>query len=157
MPGWVPDWFIDWSKAVSLFDILLWVFGVVALFFAARWVVKKGWPWLMGFAKAILNTAQLIDAVKDLPAFIDRTDKTLEAQDTKIAEIHHEVHFNNGSSVKDGVSRVESGVADLTVKVDEVAKDLAEAKTALAASDDQIRRDLQDRRVVEDHRNDEKE
>jgi hypothetical protein len=79
MPGWVPDWFADWSKAVSLFDILIWVFGVVAVIFVVRWVVRKGWPWLMGFAKAIINTAQIIDSVKDLPDFIERTDKTLEA------------------------------------------------------------------------------
>jgi len=67
------------------------------------------------------------------------------------------VHFNNGSSVKDGVSRLESGVADLSLKVAEVAEDLADAKKALATSDAKIRLDLEVRRGVEDTRNEENE
>ncbi|MGW9587511.1 hypothetical protein [Microbacterium sp. NPDC055455] len=95
--------------------------------------VKKGWPWLKSFAKAILNTAQIIDSVKELPEFIARTDATLAGQDTKIAEIHHEVHYNNGSSVKDAVRRVETGVAGLYGEI-------AELKEADAA----LRRDMED-------------
>jgi hypothetical protein len=144
MPGWVPDWFADWSKAVSLFDILIWVFGVVAVIFVVRWVVRKGWPWLMGFAKAIINTAQIIDSVKDLPDFIERTDKTLEAQDTKIGEIHHEVHYNNGSSVKDAVHRVETGVSGLYDVVAEVRADVDKLKTDLVADvvPEQVKNDV---------------
>lgn len=62
-----------------------------------------------------------INALGELPEFIARTDKTLHEQNTvlaeqnkvlkdhteKIGEIQHEVQFNNGSSVKDAVTRVE--------------------------------------------------
>jgi uncharacterized coiled-coil protein SlyX len=55
----------------------------------------------------------LTQALADLPAFIERTDHTLDEQNVKIGEIHHEVQYNNGSSVKDAIARVEEGVAGL--------------------------------------------
>ncbi|MDR6907456.1 hypothetical protein J2X63_003164 [Agromyces sp. 3263] len=136
-----------------MWQIIGWTAGAVGvvLFF---W---KGWPWLRKTATAVVHFAQIVDAVQELPAFIARTDETLKAQDAAIADIHHEVHFNNGSSVKDGVSRVESGVADLSLRVAEVAEDLADAKKALATSDAKIRLDLEVRRGVEDTRNEENE
>lgn len=149
----MPPGFQEWAESVSLWQIIGWTAGLVGvvLFF---W---KGWPWLRKTATAVVHFAQIVDAVQELPAFIERTDKTLKAQDSAIADIHHEVHFNNGSSVKDGVSRLESGVADLSLKVTEVAEDLADAKKALATSDAKIRLDLEVRRGVEDTRNEENE
>ena len=35
------------------------------------------------------------------------TTATLKSQDEKIAEIHHEVQYNNGTSVKDSIERIE--------------------------------------------------
>lgn len=129
----MPTWFIEWAESVNLWGTLLIISGLASLITGAVVFVKKGWPWLKSFAKAILNTAQIIDSVKELPEFIARTDATLAGQDTKIAEIHHEVHYNNGSSVKDAVRRVETGVAGL---YDEIAE-LKEADAAL-------RRDMED-------------
>ena len=135
-----PAWFIEWAESVNLWGILLILGGAITLIWGAVAFVKKGWPWLKAFAKAVINTAQIIDSVKGLPDFIERTDAanadvraTLAGQDKKIAEIHHEVHYNNGSSVKDAVRRVETGVAGL---YDEIA-DLKEADAA-------IRRDMED-------------
>lgn len=135
-----PAWFIEWAESVNLWGILLIISGLIAVIAGVRVFVKKGWPWLKAFAKAVINTAQIIDSVKGLPDFIERTDAanadvraTLAGQDQKIAEIHHEVHYNNGSSVKDAVRRVETGVAGL---YDEIA-DLKEADAA-------IRRDMED-------------
>jgi len=86
--------------------------------------LRKAGPWFVTFAKAVINTATLIDSVKGLPDFIRRTDTTLETQnatlahqnetlavqDERIAEIHHETHTNNGSSIKDAVVRTEEVV-----------------------------------------------
>ena len=109
----MPPEFVSWAESVSLWQVIGWIGAAVG-----TWLfVWKGWPWLRKTATAVVHFAQIVDAVQELPAFIERTDKTLKAQDSAIADIHHEVHFNNGSSVKDGVSRLESGVADLSLKV----------------------------------------
>ena len=117
MPEWVPDWFVDFLDGVTLLDVVLWVILAVTVVFALR---KVG-PWVLAFSRAILSTATLIDSVQGLPAFIKRTDETnttqnatfaeikatLAVQDERIAEIHHETHTNNGSSIKDAVVRTE--------------------------------------------------
>ena len=88
------------------------------------------------------NTAQIIDSVKELPEFIARTDaafaqqnQTLAEQDKKIGEIHHEVHYNNGSSVKDSQARTEAVIVN----------EIRPALRKLAEDDAAIRADL-DRR-----------
>lgn len=112
-----PSWLVTWLEGVSVWDAVLWVVGAVALIV---FIQKKGWRSVLAFARAILATAEVIDHVRELPTFIARTDEThgqiqatLAEQDLKIAEIHHEVNYNNGSSVKDGVARVEAGVKGL--------------------------------------------
>ena len=45
---------------------------------------------------------------------------TTAAQDTKIAEIHHEVQYNNGSSVKDAIKRVEPNLTAATSVTEEI-------------------------------------
>lgn len=107
MPEWLKAILGD-TSAVQL------VFWIIAVFALVAFLIKM-WP---VFTKAV----QIINAVSGLPSFIERTDKTLAGQDSKIAEIHHEVHFNNGSSVKDAVTRVEKGVAGLYDKVDELGE-----------------------------------
>ncbi|MFF1633982.1 hypothetical protein [Leifsonia sp. NPDC058248] len=128
----LPSWLITWLHTVSLWDIVLWllVAGGIVLF------VKKGWPALRRFAVAILSFAKMVDAVAGLPAFIKRTDATLTAQDLRIAEIHHETHKNDGSSIKDSsdrteaaVARVEEGVAGLHGRMDEVERSVKELGT----------------------------
>lgn len=56
-------------------------------------------------------------ALMDLPQFMITTAHTLADQDEKIKEIHHEVQFNNGSSVKDAVTRVETVLTENTKKL----------------------------------------
>ena len=48
-----------------------------------------------------------MDALTTLPEFMADTTATLKSQDEKIAEIHHEVQYNNGTSVKDSIERIE--------------------------------------------------
>lgn len=83
---------------------------------AALIVLVKAWPWLK-------RTVRTVDALAQLPDFIDRTDTTLEsqteilkAQNEKIVEVHHEVNFNNGSSVKDAVIRIEKALRAQTAR-----------------------------------------
>ena len=147
----MPPEFQAWAESVSLWQIIMWA-GIATTVFLFFW---KGWPWLRRSATAIVNFATIVDAVQDLPEFIERTDKTLDAQNRQIADIHHEVHFNNGSSVKDGVQRVETGLAGLHVEVATIASELAQAKESLTLSDGRIRQDLEERRAVEDTRNEE--
>ena len=55
-----------------------------------------------------------------IPSMADRfddVDKRFDAQDTEIADIKHEVAFNNGTSVKDCITRVETDIATLTKTV----------------------------------------
>ena len=74
--------------------------GWVLAGFAVLAFVVKAWPF-------IRNTFRILDALAQLPDFIERTDETLKAQKVTIDEIHHEVNYNNGSSVKDAIHRLE--------------------------------------------------
>lgn len=97
------EWLQDWAANTTLLQAVLWVAGAasVVVFF---W---KGWPALKRSVAAMSKFVQVVDSIADLPQFMTTTSATLAEQDVKIAEIHHEVHFNNGSSVKDAVTRVE--------------------------------------------------
>jgi hypothetical protein len=97
-------------------DVLI-VAGILILLAAVVGFVRKTWPALKAFVETVIS-------LQNLPAFMETTTKTLAAQDARqrgvaaglvaqnvqIEEIHHEVTFNNGSSVKDSVSRVEASV-----------------------------------------------
>lgn len=89
------DW-IEFWQSISVVQAVVWVLGILAVigFFV------KAWPKIRAFVK-------VIDALTALPAFMDDTTETLKSQDEKIAEIHHEVQYNNGSSVKDSIERIE--------------------------------------------------
>jgi hypothetical protein len=144
-----PSWLTDWLKTVSLWDIVLWVAAAAAVIL----FLKKGWPALRRFAAAFLNFAKMVDAVAGLPAFIARTDATLTAQDARIAEIHHETHKNDGSSIKDSsdrteaaVARVEEGVAGLHGRMDEVERGVKE----LGTEQDDLRNDFENTRPRSD-------
>ena len=125
----IPDWLQQWLKTVSLWDLALWVVGATAAVWLIRRFITKGWPALKRFASAILH----------LPRFIERTDATLAGQDQKIAEIHHEVHFNNGSSVKDAAVRTEAAVA----RVEEGVSGLYGEIDALKQADAEMRSDFE--------------
>lgn len=116
---------------INFADAWPWLQWVLAAAAVVGFVVAviKGVPpaW-----RALTTFVTTINDLSDLPAelakqkrfrievrgILSNQDKTLAGQnlvlakqDTKISEIHHEVQYNNGSSVKDGVRRVEKGVA----------------------------------------------
>lgn len=121
---------VDWTFLAS---INLWQVAiiVVAIYVLAR-VLIQFWPWL----KKVIG---LTDALGELPEFIVAMRQFRDRTDTAIADIRHEVKFNNGSSVKDAIGRVERGVAGLHEKVDE-------QKKTLDAADAALRKDLEDTR-----------
>lgn len=107
-----------WQTALTIAVIIL------ALFVVTRFAIRF-WPWLK---KVIV----LFDALGQLPAFIDRTDKA-------IADIHHETHRNDGSSLKDAQLRTEQAVERIELGV----KGLYERADKADAADVKLRRDLE--------------
>lgn len=81
----MPIWLQDFFDGISALDMLLWV-GVVSFVIVT---LVKVWPF-------ISNAVEIVDALIALPDLTKKVD-----------EIHHEVHYNNGSSVKDAVTRIE--------------------------------------------------
>jgi hypothetical protein len=107
-------------------DVLI-IAGILILLAAVVGFVRKTWPALKAFVETVIS-------LQNLPAFMETTTKTLAAQDARqrdvatgliaqnvqIAEIHHEIRLNTGTSVKDTVIRLETsigGVSDRQVKV----------------------------------------
>lgn len=85
----MTEWEAFWDS-ISVLDVVLVIIGGTLVI----GFIAKGWPKIRaGF--------RLIDALGDLP---DR----LDSIEQKIGEIHHEVNYNNGSSVKDAVTRIET-------------------------------------------------
>ncbi len=117
----MPEWLEQFLGDVTLLQALAWVAIATALIAG----VVKVWPVLR---KAI----ELTDSLEDLPDF-------MEATKTQLAEIHHEVHYNNGSSVKDAQRRTEAAVARVEEGVAGLHQKFEEHLVAAAESDRRIR------------------
>lgn len=113
------DWNSFW-ESVSVLQLVGWILGILGIiaFFI------KGWPKIRAFV-------QMVDSLSALAKFMTDTTATLAEQDKKIAEIHHEVNYNNGSSVKDAVARVELGVKGLYDRADNADRSDAEIREEL--------------------------
>ena len=81
---------------MTVVQLLLWIAAAIALIV----LVVKAWPWLRKFMKTV-------DALSVLPEKLKLLD-----------EIHHELHPNHGSSLRDSADRTER-------KVNELAETLA--------------------------------
>jgi predicted PurR-regulated permease PerM len=104
-----------WLQSVLVFGaIAVAVVAIIALF-------VKVWGMVTVFVETVKS-------LNDLPQFMVTTAATLEAQDVKIEEIHHEVKYNNGSSVKDAVRRVEIGVKGIYGRLDSADKDRSDLR-----------------------------
>ena len=109
-------WHEFW-ESISVAQAAVWVVGGFAVFA----FVVKAWPF-------IRNTFRILDALVRLPDVVEKVD-----------QIHHEVHYNNGSSVKDAVRRVETKLG----KVEEGVKGLYSRADASDAADADLRRELE--------------
>lgn len=109
---------VDWQvflESINLFQIAV---VIMALYVTSR-LLMRFWPWL----RALMA---LTEALGKLPTFMAATTQTLAAQNVKIDVMHHELSYNNETSVKDAVRRVELGVKGLYVRAD--AADLSDAE-----------------------------
>lgn len=109
-----------------------------ALWKFAAWLITKFFPGVIAGAQGIIAISKVLAAAKDLPEFMASTKRQL-------SEIHHEVHFNNGGSVKDAVVRVErtserleEGVLGVHERLDTVVTDIADLRNADQALRDDI-------------------
>jgi hypothetical protein len=109
---------MEWQTISAIIGVIAGLGAVVGWFF------RKGLP-------AIRKFWRVIDRMVGVPAEgghpaqpglferMDHQDAALKGQDEKLAEqsavletIRHEVEFNNGSSVKDAITRIEKKVDD---------------------------------------------
>jgi len=103
-------------ETVSVAEAALWVGGIgVALAF-----IVKTWPFIRKFFNIVDALTALPEYMTATRAFMDTTDEKLDKQYQDITDIRHEVQYNNGSSVKDAVSRIENAVQDLTEADDDL-------------------------------------
>lgn len=103
----MPEWLKFLLADTSALQLVFWIIAIGALIA----VIVKLWP-------ALTKFVTIANAVVGLPGFIERTDATLSNQNARIAEIHHETHNNDGSSIKDSVDRLELGVKGLYPLID---------------------------------------
>jgi hypothetical protein len=116
-------WHEFWDS-VSVAQAVVWIVGALAVLT----FVVKAWPF-------IRNTFRILDALVRLPDVMEKVDD-MTAQ---VSEIHHEVHYNNGSSVKDAVRRVETKLG----RVEEGVAGLYERADASDRADADLRRELE--------------
>lgn len=131
-----PSWLVDFLDGVSLWDALLWAAAIIA---GAWFIYKRGWRTLVALARGIINSAETLAAVKDLPDFITRTDERFDRMEAKVEGIHHETHNNDGSSIKDAVDRIETSLEGVHGRLDTVEVDVR----SLHLADDELRAELE--------------
>lgn len=113
---------LDFSQAWPWLQWVLAVAAVITFVAGAIRGIPPAWRAVTRFVTTINALNDLPDELAKQKQFRADTKTTLDDQNVKIDEIHHEVHYNNGSSVKDAVGRVESGVAGLYTETDELKK-----------------------------------
>lgn len=110
----------EWVKAIlgdmTAIQLIFWVVAIFALI----GLTVKLWP-------AIRHTVEVVEAFRKLPEFVETVKTTRDSLDDakkQISEIHHEVHYNNGTSVKDATRRIEMGVKGLYEKIESTEETL---------------------------------
>jgi hypothetical protein len=95
-----------WAQPLIVWGSILAVLGLL-VGFISKWV----WPFLK-------KLVELVDVLDKLPQFMITTAATLAYQEQKIDEIHHELNYNNETSVKDATHRIEKGVKGIYDRLD---------------------------------------
>lgn len=97
---------------------ILWITAAVALVF----LLVKLWPALTKFVSTV-------NALSDLPtklAKIDTIETKIDGIESQVQDIHHETHFNSGTSIKDATVRIEQKVDGLQKLMEDADAELAE-------------------------------
>lgn len=142
MPEFMPPEFAEWLSTITVLELVAWVGGVLFVY----WLIRKGWRRVVAVADSIVNLAGMLAAIHGLPGFMKTTAETLAGQNAtlarqdvaltehgdtqteqgeQIAQIHHELAWNNESSTKDAVRRVEMGVRAISDRLDKTEIDAA--------------------------------
>lgn len=103
---------------LTVVQLIVWVIAAVALLV----LVVKLWPVITKFV-ATVNA--LSDLPEKLPK-IDRIEKKLVTIESQVKDIHHETHFNSGTSIKDATVRIEEKVDGLQKLMEDGDAELAE-------------------------------
>jgi len=122
VPFAAPSWLVDWLSAWSVWDFILLTGAVVGV---VEFIRRKGWRWLKGFAKAILAIAEVIDNVKELPAFIARTDERLEEHTRQLKNSHDSNLRDDITKALETAERTEQSVEGLHGRLDDVDRQLS--------------------------------
>lgn len=132
---------VDIMAALGLEEIAAGVSIIVGAIVAVWLFAKRVWPvvktipaGVVAFARGVITAAQVLDSVKGLPAFIERTDAAMAA-------VHHELHPNSGTSLNDSVRRTEARVSELGETADRLEEGVAGLYVKyeeLAAVDDRL-------------------
>lgn len=125
----MPDWQALLGDLTAV-QVIAWIVAAVLLI----GVVIKLWPF-------IRNSVAIVDALVKLP----QMDARMAGLETKVNGIYHELHPNGGTSMNDGLRRVEANTQRLELGVrglyDKVAE-LSDTDAELRAADAQLRADL---------------
>jgi hypothetical protein len=115
--GWSTFW-----ESVSVVELAGWSVGIIAVLT----LLGRGWPRLRGFVRVIDSLGVLPGFIERTEEFQERTTESLVARDETISDIHREVKFNGGSTLKDAIRRLEIAVQGLADRADaaEVAAEL---------------------------------
>ena len=116
----VPEWVQYAIGNLTLIQVVFWLIAVISLIA----LVIKLWPAVSKFVQIINATAGLPKVIQDTEARRVLDDSRHEDLTQKVSEIHHEVHYNNGTSVKDGIRRIEIRLEDLTNTDNELREEL---------------------------------
>lgn len=104
---------LDWFKYLFGDAPVLPVVITICVLIFLGVVLYRIWPVMKRFVGIGAALERLPDFMDKTTATLRKQDESLAAQDVKIEEIHHEVNFNNGSSVKDAIIRVEGVMTDI--------------------------------------------
>ena len=141
----VFDW--AWAWQVNPVQTLATICAIIAgLYVLTRFLIRF-WPWLK-------KVIRFFDALAELPVFMVDTNKTMAEQNVKLADIHHEVHYNNGTSVKDAMDRVELGVKGIYHRLDGLEDSVEELHETDEKLSDQIEEQTQPHERHEGEKND---
>lgn len=135
---------IDYGHAPVWLQLLIAAVAVIGFILAVIGFIRKVWPIVTRFVRTVNSLAELPTFIEDSKEFREETKATLAQQDEKIAEIHHETHKNDGSSIKDSTIRSEEAIERVELGVKGLY-DRLELTDAAAA---QMRRDIEDTRPV---------
>lgn len=125
MHAWLAD--VDLMQLAATLAIL----GIIAV------TIIKSWRPV----RAVVRFFDAMIGAPERPGILDR----MASLEQKVGEIHHEVHYNNGSSVKDSTARLEASlrrVEDTQQQIlqssAEDARHLADHITEATARDERI-------------------